>query len=52
MKAGKNPSFILPMDVRQKQRLFYHGSSEPAACVLPVSADVDSTVWRFTCSEG
>ncbi len=34
------------MDVRQKQRLFYNGSSEPAACVQPVFAHVISAVMR------
>jgi hypothetical protein len=44
MTAASNNS----MDVRQKQRLFYRGSSETFACVQPVFAHVISAVVRFS----
>ncbi len=47
MKAGKNPSFILPLDVRAKQRLCYRVAWFLLACVDSVSPHVNSAVGRF-----
>lgn len=43
-ESDESPSFILPLDVRAKQRLLFGGSSETLACVLPVFAHVISSV--------
>ncbi len=43
----KSPSFILPMDVRGKQGLFYHVVFLPLTCADSVCRQVNAAVWCF-----